>query len=189
MKRRRTGYYSSLTGGTGDVNPQLFKGRLATTTANQPISLAFINPVSKGIFAKTGLATVMEILKIWVKMGPYEAHADVAEVTHTRRLAIGTKDHGITQIYMDEPDLILYHEDNYYGAFTAGGTYGAFTPSVFEYDFTDNAGHGILVASDYIYVQSDTDNFDATTTHMFSILYRFKNVSIQEYVGIVQSQQ
>ncbi|GAG62860.1 unnamed protein product, partial [marine sediment metagenome] len=60
---------------------------------------------------------------------------------------------------------------------------------VYMWDCTDDIGHGILVASDYIYVQGDTTGYGVGAEFNFKILYRFKNVRLQEYIGIVQSQQ
>jgi len=56
-------------------------------------------------------------------------------------------------------------------------------------DLTDGMGHGILVASDYFFVQVDSDGIGAVITTYFKLLYRIKNVALTEYIGIVQSQQ
>lgn len=57
-------------------------------------------------------------------------------------------------------------------------------------DLTDGAGHGVLVATDAIYLQIFTTGVANTSeTGRFRMLYRFKNVSLAEYIGIVQSQQ
>jgi hypothetical protein len=56
-------------------------------------------------------------------------------------------------------------------------------------DVTDGAGHGVLIATDSIYAQVNSANTATTNTVYFKLLYRFKEVNIIEYVGIVQSQQ
>lgn len=57
-------------------------------------------------------------------------------------------------------------------------------------DLTDEAGHGILIATDNLYMNIGSAN---TGTHTWSgvarLSYRFKDVSLEEYIGIVQSQQ
>lgn len=60
-----------------------------------------------------------------------------------------------------------------------------------EFDLTDGAGHGILVAVDKFYAQihSTYVAWGGTGGIDFKFLYRFKKVSLAEYVGIVQSQQ
>ena len=188
MKRRKTSAYTrSLTGGTRDVNPQFFVGRIATTEANAFTVAAYANPVAKGIFAQRGYGTVMEVLKIWVRMYPMTDIDNVAETVIDATIGIGTKDMN-EEGYLDEPSYFFFEELHRIGAFTAGGTYSEKMYPVRMWDITDGAGHGVLVASDYIYVCVDTDGWPSTATFMFRILYRFKNIPVEEYVGIVQSQ-
>jgi len=56
------------------------------------------------------------------------------------------------------------------------------------YDLTDGAGHGRLIASDKIYawIQSGAS---AAHTVFIRLVYRWKNVSLTEYIGIVQASQ
>jgi hypothetical protein len=58
-------------------------------------------------------------------------------------------------------------------------------------DITDNAGNGVLVATDSIvFGMGNTGvTFGGTANMSARILYRWKNVGLQEYIGIVQSQQ
>ena len=182
-------YKTQLTGGTGDVNPQWYRGKVTTTTADVAITAGFISPIAKGIFAKKGMATVMEILRVVFTIPAYPPVAAVLETSEGRFCCLTTRDHGIDVVFADEPDIIAHYRDGSIGAFTAGGTYQMFDPVTICMDLTDGAGHGILVGSDYIYFQGDTVAFGVTTTWRFAILYRFKNVTLTEYIGIVQSQQ
>lgn len=69
--------------------------------------------------------------------------------------------------------------------------------SVDVHDLTDGAGHGILVATDNIFVSCSisvgsvfvTQADAATGAASCNILYRFKEIALAEYIGIVQSQQ
>lgn len=69
--------------------------------------------------------------------------------------------------------------------------------SVEYHDLTDGAGHGVLIATDNIFLNVQVTNaaFNNVTADAISatfncdILYRFKEVKLQEYIGIVQSQQ
>lgn len=187
-KRRRTNP-GTLTGGTGDVNPQLYSGRIDQTVINNYNTSGFISPVAKGIFAQKGRATVIEILKIWVDFTPMELQVAALEKNMAQILFISTSDHGTTGTSLGDADTLCMFEREVTGAFTAAGTYRIDLPAIMCQDLTDGAGHGILVASDYFYVQIGTRGFVATTTAFFKILYRFKNVPLVEYIGIVQSQQ
>jgi len=66
------------------------------------------------------------------------------------------------------------------------------------HDLTDGAGHGILIATDNVYLAFDVlisspagNNISVLVGSYLQadLIYRFKNVSLQEYIGIVQSQQ
>ena len=59
-------------------------------------------------------------------------------------------------------------------------------------DITDGAGHGVLVATDSIYITGYVPAswyLNGTNTVFAKLLYRWKDVSLAEYIGIVQSQQ
>lgn len=184
-KRRRTN--TSLTGGTGDINPQLWSGIAKMSVVNQPATSGFITPISR--LPKSGnRVTVMEILKIYVWMAPTNIVA-AGETYQNIHINFGTKDRGIAASTADEPSIFAYLRKNYLGAFTAGGSYGKSDSMPLCVDLTDGIGHGILLATDYLYVQADTHNYGAIQSIPFKILYRFKNVSLTEYIGIVQSQQ
>lgn len=177
-----------LTGGTGDVNPQLYSGIVQLLAANTPRTIGFLNPVPKAIFGKQGRATVMEVLKIFVNFDSYEAM--VAAITlKDRSMTFTTRDFGAVPVDFEEPSCFAFFHDSCQGAFTALGSFAMFSNDCYTMDLTDNAGHGVLVASDFIFVQANSNNFLAIVEYEFKILYRFKNVSITEYVGIVQSQQ
>lgn len=59
----------------------------------------------------------------------------------------------------------------------------------FIMDLTDEAGHGILVATDNLYFVNYSAGTGATNGMVYVLTYRFKDVSLEEYIGIVQSQQ
>jgi hypothetical protein len=175
MKRSRTG--ESLTGGTGDVNPQWMKftctqsGTDTTTTATQPL------PVVR---AREGVTpTVVEVLKVqFFPIG-------MAEVDSELYIALGTKNLGTTGASRIEPSLIAAAD--IFVRLTTSGQYAWTGPATI--DLTDHAGHGMLVATDNIYLQLSSGSTGASNAVSVWILYRFKRIGTLEYVGIVQSQQ
>lgn len=56
-------------------------------------------------------------------------------------------------------------------------------------DLTDEAGHGYLVATDTITLETNADQTAAVNAGFARIRYRWKEVSLTEYIGIVQAQQ
>lgn len=63
-----------------------------------------------------------------------------------------------------------------------------FPTEPFVQDLTDGAGHGLLIATDNLYLGVDSEATGFAQSVQCKILYRWKNVSETEYVGIVQSQ-
>lgn len=54
---------------------------------------------------------------------------------------------------------------------------------------TDGAGHGVLVATDKIYMLTASLAATGAQEAIVKILYRLVDVGLEEYIGIVQSQQ
>lgn len=180
---------NSLTGGTGDVNPQFMSGSITQAATNIQLTNAYVSPIAKGIFSSKGRATVMEVLKIFVQFSPYQ-DLGAGHATYARRIGFGTKEKDAgAVINCSVPDLFLFWEDNLMGAFTALGSVTEQIKNCYVLDLSDGQGHGILVAGDYIYVTFGTTAFPAVSNAFWKIMYRFKNVALTEYIGIVQSQQ
>lgn len=191
MSRRRI--TNSLTGGTKDVNPQWFGGELKQETVTVAIDRAFQNPVAKGIFGRGNTATIMEILKVYFifpALGPF---AEITPSLDGIRLYLSTRKLlPITPAFTaSEPAVFAWAILYSTASFTAGGTVAVFNDPTYVVDLRDSAGHGLLVASDMIWFTVYTLGVQDTTidTAAFKLLYRFKNVGLAEYIGIVQSQQ
>ena len=56
-------------------------------------------------------------------------------------------------------------------------------------DMSDGLGNGTLIATDRIFVIGGSANNASVGSVTGKILYRMRLVGIEEYVGIVQSQQ
>jgi hypothetical protein len=188
QKRARS---DSLTGGTDDVNPQFLSGALTLSAANTVTEVAIGTPIVRVGAASPSHAVIMEILKIYADLPVYDQTAAGA-TTRTVALSFTTASTGATpfQAQLDNTRCFASFERQQMNAFTAAGT-GILqfkeTPMVF--DLTDGAGHGVLIATDNIFVQGDSAGQAAASVFRFKILYRFKKVSLVEYIGIVQSQQ
>lgn len=185
MKRART---EGLTGGTGDVNPQWMQwtvtqsGADTTTSASQPV------PIQR--LQDKGRAQVMEVLKVAITHTAMPVSGAVGEGVDSISVYISTKNQGTTGTSWAEPTVFAAVLDSSSNAFTAGGTYMSARPTMpFIFDLTDGAGHGYLVATDTVYAQITSGNTGATNSAIVRFLYRWKNVGLAEYIGIVQSQQ
>jgi len=179
-----------VTGGTGDIKPQLLTvagaNAVATTVYNvQQVSL----PVAKVGFQKSK-AQIVEILKVYFLMGT-EDYANAADkifwaflTTNTNRANATTANVGNSVQDFDDSRTFAYAQMAV-GATTSGVSQG----HVIERDLTDQNGNGFLVATDQIdFVYSGIGQATGISTSV-KILYRYVNVGIQEYVGIVQGQK
>jgi len=166
-----------LTGGSGDVNPELFRCQLpannATVTSTQfPLPIQRLN--------NRGRAMVMELLKVIYTLPSAVSTDAVNEIN----ICLSTSDRGAATVARPTDQGVL---DVFRWATTVN-TSGAVTlESPCYHDVTDGAGHGLLVGSDSLFVQHS--NSGINTTADVTIIYRWKNVGYQEYVGMLQEQQ
>lgn len=187
----------TLTGGTKDVNPQWFP-LFATQASADAVTVAqFPVPVQR-LKNDDQQSQVMEILKIsWdVSFGfPVDGATFIfgMYLTTVNTTALLSTPAQNTQLFnlRNRGNCIDYHE-RIIQTQTAVGV--AYHDDPIIHDLTDNDGHGILVATDNVWVTliSQTNSTAATgalNQGTCKLLYRWKNVKLQEYIGIVQSQQ
>lgn len=188
MKRARTSS-GDLTGGTGDVNPQLLSDSITQSAADTTTTQQAVLPIQRISANAPQQAIVMEVLKIYVQMPSFGAIAAVAETTDTMNLVFSTRNTGTTNQSLSDPAVFAVIRTVRQGAFTAAGTYGYQEWPIQVVDLTDGAGHGILIATDSIFIQAVSAGTGNANLMQWKILYRWKRVSLAEYIGIVQSQQ
>jgi len=189
VKRRR--YDGSLTGGTGDVNPQWLKktADAATTTTFATTTI----PSPRFRYPQDAShQQVIEILRVIWAMDP-GTFGITDGAAGTFRATLSTKSYATTEPATSDGNLI----DRFsYGVASATGGVGdaAITGEMrWEHDLTDSQGHGILVATDNMYLGTITTNtaypFTSATKVCVWIEYRVKDIGVMEFVGIVTSQQ
>lgn len=183
MKRARS---ESLTGGTGDVSPQLLSVTVIQTAANTFTQSSIGLPIPRFNQAK-GKAIVFEVLKVFFNNPLKDNNYAAAGESSVTQAQIATRSQAA--ISFVDPATLAFCEKEYRGAFTAAGSYSSVLLEPYTYDCTDGAGHGLLVATDTIFIGVNTSNFAALAGFNVKILYRWKLVSVEEYIGIVQSQQ
>ena len=187
-KRRRMG--DSLTGGSGDVNPQTMQFVLNPALTGGVQEWDIVTPYSR--LPRSGnKVTIMEILKIRYEMPDCIPAPGGATFTGYLHLWVATRSVISHAGSIGQPGSI----DNYRLAVDVptavlfGGP--VLQEKTVTHDLTDGAGHGILVATDSIILGGGghASLWIAGTGAAISILYRFKHVTLEEYIGIVQSQQ
>jgi len=191
-----------LTGGSGDVNPKWLKAFVATSTNDVAIQLLVPLPVQR-LNKENKKSLVLEIFKIRYNMSVGYSSGIVTAV-YVSYCVVTTKDFGLNgapksniqattvQQALQTGPVIDYIERT---TIIYGSSTGAFKdddPTTHE--LTDEAGHGVLVATDQVYITliPSVAGSSAVGTQWnagVDILYRWKEVTLEEYVGIVQSQQ
>jgi hypothetical protein len=230
------GKSSSLTGGSGDVNPQWYKFTLTDpllyTAPNPPgsttsdwVSQAFPVPIQR-TRVNGQKAWVMEVLKIRWQLGT-NSNAGVSAPKHYSGGQTNTSAFLTTKQYTAAPGGgegpvidqrsftinevgAVVSSDASTPPYWLNASPGAFWESPLDvtHDLTDGAGHGVIVATDNVYLGMNTVltangiigsptngdiTFDAFLVEGIFLycwlLYRFKEVGLTEYIGVVQSQQ
>lgn len=183
-KRKRR---DTLTGGTNDVNPQYMNIQVIQTAVDTYAQQNQQIPIQR--LQNQGRAQVMEVLKVFFQSSDIST-TTVGVTLRQLQLTLTTKSFaGPVPPALNEPTLFAFYQKAVSNAFTAGGS-GTVAQEVepYVYDCTDGAGHGVLIGSDNIYAQIQSTATGITCSGNIKILYRWKDVAIQEYVGIVQSQ-
>lgn len=205
-----------LTGGTNDVNPQWMKilqettpnitvapGGTGTNNRSQRVAV----PINRINQASPNTATILEVLKVRWSWG--------IGVTGTLPWLAGVAGYLVTASNPGEftglaskgTTVDWFSMEDAYSPYLAVGSGPYPTPQVtnnivlpITHDLTDGDGHGILVATDFLTlsttVQFENEApagagnliFDSLSV-VCEILYRYKTVTLTEFVGIVQSQE
>lgn len=198
MSKRARSSSSSLTGGTGDVNPQLFKFPSLVDTAAS-IQTAVINtPIPAFNLGQNDRAVVMEVLKIFFQADTTYATSINPSKARKYWMIIpgnpaGLAGGDIRSQWAFAPCLAAFAAEETIGQTNQTNSVpGVHSPMTYEMDMTDGQGHGILLATPTVTFARDVEITGgatiSTSTFTSAMLYRFKEVSLTEYMGIIQSQ-
>lgn len=189
MKRRRTSG-GSVTGGTGDIKPQILTALTGTATA---VATYIVNAIALPVprFGTTkGRSTIFEIL--WVDW--YIGILDQSDQINTKFAFLSTstnRNDGETAtqasfvVDLSDPRVFgaVYRSKNQ----LTSGTDHLDLP--LRVNLTDENGNGVLVATDRLLVVGGDIAGTAADNYVAKIAYRLVDVTLEEYIGIVQSQQ
>lgn len=185
MKRKGNGK-DQLTGGSEDVNPQYMTFSISMSAANTYTEQAIATPVPRNKVSGNNV-TVMEILKVFFDLSEADANPAAGGSVITESVQLTTRSQA--NFNSATAAVFAFCQKQIRGAFTAAGSYGMQYYDPYVWDCTDGAGHGVIVATDNIYIGMTSAGFVALATCNVKLLYRMKDVTLPEYIGIVQSQQ
>lgn len=194
MPPKKRSYSDVLTGGTNDVSPQFYvvraqfdisPGAGAFLSVGSPVPIPrYTSGIDKAI--------VMEILSTEIQWVDPPNTVTTAANDNVQAVVALTTDPVIPSTMegiVGSPRVISLARRN---IVNNGVQAGAQEWVLEEYDnLTDQAGHGVLVATDNIYVVTGGSSvgYVWSSAVYIKILYRMKEVKLTEYIGIVQSQQ
>ena len=184
MKRGR----GSLTGGTGDVNPQWFNLGLSNMTATYA-DAAIQLPRERLPYGNA--SQVMEVLRVEFSPAGTSTLNITAGTDSAARIYVTTKTFGIVEPTATQSSGNVIAKWRVEMPSEGTGLTTCIMNTPFVVDLTDGVGHGLLVATDSIFVgniqTAATSPINASVN--VRLLYRWKNVGLSEYIGIVSSQQ
>lgn len=201
-RRRSRGYRKRfyrrrdhLTGGTKDFNWQTQHGNLCIPNGSayteEEVQVPHVR-ISRG---RPG--TIMEVLRIEAEIDSFEP-LGAAQATTGFALTFSRQQAGAAnQQYLDSPAVFARFTWLLHGAFTAAGTGFTNTDLVKVRHMDDGAGHGTLIALDKYWTRFSTHttyggvepNTTAARYCLWKLFYRLKNVTLTEYIGVVQQGQ
>lgn len=159
----------ALTGGTGDVNPQIWKLSIAAGASTNVVQSTVSLPVQR--LRNRNKSMVMEIIKLKYVLDYAQGTTDEFDVgISTVPLPVSAS---VPQMDATIIDLNRFRRVANVNTFTV--------------EMTDAAGHGVLVATDKLNLFWRQSAAGVSGTANCYIYYRWKNVGMAEYVGIVQS--
>lgn len=200
--RRRRNADGSLTGGTGDVNPQFYSTSVTESANDTTTTLAVQSPPGIGL-STSGKPLAMELLRVWVEFeagtapfSPTSAEFAPGATTASNayvRVIGSSKNFSTTypSLSMGDATVFFYARKNLiiYES-TAASTLAVSDDGPFQIDLTDGAGHGILYANQNIYLQVSSASTGGTIIARLKFLYREKYITEAELLGLVlQSNQ
>lgn len=180
MKRGRK---DQLTGGSADVNPQVLTVTVTMSAANTPTVVARNLPIPR-LPTREGRNLVIELLSVEY----FRVQEQVTNGADNISLCVLTTNASAFSSFalaLQDPRVLSCAFTGIYAAAATTIDYKKY----FYDDLTDQAGHGILLASDTLYIAAYSSGKAIADAYAVKVNYRWKDVSLVEYIGIVQSEQ
>lgn len=178
MSRGRRGIKSS------DQFPNFLTGQLVQLANDTLQAVQIFTPIPR---LKTigNRATVMELL--WIDM-ELDIQMNAINAEYTIFFSIGTLPDSFLR-FNDTRVFAMFKASNMETAAGASGRGLARLPKIVRYEMQTKDGFGYLLASDAFNFVLDTENTGRQNGAFWRMYYRFVDIPLAEFVGIVQSNQ
>lgn len=174
-----------LTGGTKDVNLQILTIKAEQSGVDADTDVNVFVPVQR-LNTRNNRSIVLEIL--WVDWFLQDSGVPLVQSMVQGILTTNqSPSTGANIALQDARNLSIFR------VMTNTGTASNAGFQTFDYRYKDiihdGAGHGLLVATDQMTINIQSTATTLTNRLVCRIGYRWKEVALVEYIGIVQSQQ
>jgi hypothetical protein len=168
---------------TTDAFPNYLSGQITQTGTNVFTSLSVALPLPR--FRTAGRrATIIELLWVEASAIPVTVNLD----GNATVISFGMNLAGAPAEFIRVSDPLCIFSWELEGHFS-GAAGAAIAQSQFKKNLQSAEGFGYLVAADSVHVYVNSNNQAVANTWDFRIYYRFVDVPVEEFIGIVQSQQ
>lgn len=160
-----------------DIFPQQASFSVAESAADTTTTARINLPISR--LPNQSRVQVIEITKIWLEFSNNQSATG-----DSVGAALCFRDFGTTDALLSDPACFFKFRET--AIISTNG--GFIHPITHEFDLTTGGGRGFLIATDSIFAQVQSASIGSAVTVRFKIWYRFVQVGLQEYIGIVQQQ-
>jgi hypothetical protein len=171
----------------GDNFPNYLSFELEQTAANTWTDMRLAMPIPRITGGMGTKATIMELL--WVDFSFDNIDLGSQDDRVTFAMGTGATPETSPQIEFDNPNVLFEFKELYHFTRVGDGASGTLASWPKRYDFQSKTGYGFLVASDNLWVIVSSVGMAGALTVQARLFYRFVDVDVKEYVGIVQSSQ
>ncbi len=161
-----------------DVYPQFMSFSTTMSATDTTTSERVQMPIARRPGAKK--VTVIEVLSVSIDIaGDTFAAGDISTVL------LSFRDPGEVAVpTFSDPNVWFFYNSN--TVVTTSGL--AFVQMPWKNRYDTGGGKGFLIATDSIFTQVSSASQAGPLTAHFKVLYRFVEVGLQEYIGIIQQQ-
>lgn len=173
-----------------DKYPQWLKASAIQTGANATTTTQIVLPIDP--MSQGSVRTVVEILKVKYQLfnigslAPQAAAVSINIGLTTNKSGVNHSGSTVGSFDLADPNVFSAVSWNWGTAATAVGQFQDFGDKTD--DITDGYGAGQIIATPNIYVTINSGNVGTVGVRL-AILYRFATANLQEWIGILQSQQ
>ncbi len=162
-----------LTGGSGDVNPQIWTVDVTQGTINTPERLLMVVPVVRALgSAPKGKVFAFELIRVKTLIAPGVGLPLSGADQHMEwSIGVGTDVPGLGK------DTTFYTS-----SILLGVGMGMLNQKASDGEFTDGAGHGLIITNPQMNFEISTLSMSAIQTATFRLFYRWKLVDINEII-------